>query len=89
MIALAAIAEHRDEIERAAGLLGAADGLLEQMGASLKPYERDLHQHTTEALRARLGPRFDEITARARSLPLAEVLARGDATTKSPPKSSP
>lgn len=76
LVALAALAERGGAAERGAALLGAADRLLEGMGATLKPYERRLYEQTSRAL----GSRLDEetltaLTARGRELALEEALA--------------
>ncbi|CAN5125094.1 hypothetical protein BH20ACT24_BH20ACT24_08120 [soil metagenome] len=50
----AAVAAAADP-ERAAILLGAAEMLMGDLGAALKPFERQLHEETVAALRASLG----------------------------------
>ncbi len=51
----AAIAAAEGDPARAGLLLGAAERLLEDMGASLKPFERQLHQETRGSVLERLG----------------------------------
>jgi tetratricopeptide (TPR) repeat protein len=76
LVALAALAERRGEADRAALLLGAADRLLEEMEASFKPYERDLHERTTRALLQRLREdELAELALRGRQLGAEELLA--------------
>ena len=63
-------------------LLGAAQSLLEQMGASLKPFERRLHDSTREQAAALCGhAAFGALTEQgaAMALPEAVELARGAA----------
>jgi predicted ATPase/DNA-binding SARP family transcriptional activator len=55
LIGLAAVATIRDEDARAAELLGAAERMLEEAGASLDSIERRVHAGTRETLRDRLG----------------------------------
>ena len=70
-----ALAERGDDPERGAQLLGAAERLLEGMGAILKPYERRLHERTEEAIGSRLGEeRLAALRASGRELALEEDL---------------
>jgi predicted ATPase len=66
----AAIAAAESEPERAGLLLGAAETLLEDMGASLKPFERQLHEETLALVLASLG-----------DAGLADTASRGAALT--------
>jgi non-specific serine/threonine protein kinase len=50
LVGMAALAAARGEGERAARLLGAADGLLAQIGGQYKPFERRLHDDTEVSL---------------------------------------
>lgn len=50
----AAFAAAEGDAERAARLIGAAGKLLEDMGAALKPFERQLHDQTVAFVRANL-----------------------------------
>ena len=68
LVGLAALVERRGEPERAALLLGAADRLLGNMGASFKPYEHRLHERVSTALHQTLGAET-----------LARLLAEGSA----------
>jgi len=56
LVGLAALAERGGDLEQAALLLGAADGLLDAMGASFKPYEQSLHRRVGAALADALDP---------------------------------
>jgi predicted ATPase len=77
LVALAALAERGGDPERGGELLGAAERLLEGMGAILKPYERRLHERTEEAIGARLGEeRLDALRESGRELGPQAVLAR-------------
>ncbi len=55
LIALAAIAARTDQMHDAALTLGFATALLERIGATMKPFESSLHEHTRLALGAALG----------------------------------
>ncbi len=55
---LAVVAGKREEAERSARLSGAAEGLLEAVGATVYNYyrpDRSLYEHTVSAMRSRLG----------------------------------
>jgi hypothetical protein len=57
-------------------LLGVADGLLTQMGAEFKPFERRLHDATEEHARELCGPVvYAEARERGASMPLTAALA--------------
>ena len=72
---LAAVAARERDGERASVLLGAAGGLLAQMGADFKPFERRLHE-TTERQAETLGGPAEHTAARERgaALGLAEAV---------------
>ncbi len=77
LVGLAALAERRGDAERAALLLGAADRLLDAMGASFKPYEQRLHERVSHALVATLGAeRLATVLADGRALDSASLLAQ-------------
>ena len=72
---LASVAAREGEGERAATLLGVSGGLLRQMGADFKPFERQLHEATHSRAQALCGPEeFGELMARGESMPLAVTL---------------
>jgi predicted ATPase/class 3 adenylate cyclase len=66
----AAIAAAEGQPERAGLLLGSAQALLGDMGAALKPFERQLHDETTASVLERLG-----------EAGLADTASRGAALT--------
>lgn len=71
---LASVAAEEGDGERAAVLLGVASGLLRQIGADFKPFERQLHEATEAQAQALCGP--DECaTARARGEAMALAAA--------------
>ncbi|MEO9176336.1 MAG: tetratricopeptide repeat protein, partial [Gaiellales bacterium] len=53
LLGLAAVDAHHERIESGRRLLATAEGLLRDMGASLKPFEAELHGHTRRALDVR------------------------------------
>jgi predicted ATPase len=55
LLGLAAIALEGGDARRAASLLGAADGLTEQVAASLEPVEQRVRARTEEATRVEMG----------------------------------
>jgi predicted ATPase/DNA-binding SARP family transcriptional activator len=55
LIALAAIASRTNQMHHAALTLGFATALLKRIGATMKPFESSLHEHTRLALGAALG----------------------------------
>jgi len=72
---LASVAALEGEGERAATLLGVSGGLLRQMGADFKPFERQLHEATHSRAQALCGlEEFGELMARGESMPLAVTL---------------
>jgi predicted ATPase/DNA-binding SARP family transcriptional activator len=72
---LAGLAAAAGEGERAALLLGAADALLDEMGAAFKPFERQLHDATEKQARALCGDEiFAEATRRGAGMALSEAL---------------
>ena len=72
---LASVAAREGEGERAATLLGVSGGLLRQMGADFKPFERQLHEATHSRAQALCGlEEFGELMARGESMPLAVTL---------------
>jgi predicted ATPase/DNA-binding SARP family transcriptional activator len=69
---LASVAAREGEGERAATLLGVSGGLLRQMGADFKPFERQLHEATRSRAQELCGlEEYGELIARGESLPLA------------------
>jgi predicted ATPase/DNA-binding SARP family transcriptional activator len=72
---IGALAAARGHGERAARLLGAADGLLQAMGADHKPYERSLRDRTDAATESALGAEATGAAlAEGRSLPLSDAI---------------
>jgi predicted ATPase/DNA-binding SARP family transcriptional activator len=76
---LAGLAAATGRGERAALLLGAAESLLGQMGATFKPFERRLHETTVERAAALCDGSFGELVERGARLSLAEAVERGRA----------
>jgi predicted ATPase/DNA-binding SARP family transcriptional activator len=77
LVGLAALAERHEAPEQAALLLGAADGLLDAMGASFKPYEQSLHRRVGAALADALEPAaLEQVRADGRALDTAGLLDR-------------
>jgi predicted ATPase/DNA-binding SARP family transcriptional activator len=66
LVGVAAVAERSGDVHGAGALLGAADALLERMGAALSPYERLLHSRTTSAVRATLAEDADRVWSEGR-----------------------
>jgi predicted ATPase/DNA-binding SARP family transcriptional activator len=77
LVGLAALAERRGEPGEAAHLLGAADGLLDSMGASFKPYEQSLHRRVGTELTGALDPAaLERALADGRALDATSLLDR-------------
>jgi predicted ATPase/DNA-binding XRE family transcriptional regulator len=76
---LAVVAGKREEAERSARLSGAAEGLLEAVGAAVYNYyqpDRSLYQRTVSATRSRLGEEaFEEARAEGRSMTFEQAVA--------------
>ncbi len=73
---------------KAARLLGAAVAMLERMGATFKPFERQLHDVTAEAARSLVGPAvFESERSRGAGLTLEEAIevARAGSGAGDPP----
>ncbi len=76
LVGLAAVATQRGDPLRGAIVLGAADGLLEGMGALMKPFERGLQGRTLAAIRERLdATTLEEAWTSGRGLALDEAVA--------------
>jgi len=76
LLARASVVSRTERFEEAALLLGAAESVLREMDAVLKPYERSLHAATTSALVEALGVGdFARHLARGNELPLADAVA--------------
>lgn len=74
---VAAVAAVGGDGEDAAVLLGAAGALLDQMGASFKPFERQLHDATESSARRLCGAaRYTAAAATGATLELSEALDR-------------
>jgi non-specific serine/threonine protein kinase len=72
---LAAVAAAEGNGERASLLLGAAGGLLQQMGADFKPFERKLHEATEARARGLAGDTGHAAAlGRGAALPLADAV---------------
>ena len=74
LVGVAAVAERDGDMHVAGALLGAADTLLETMGAALAPYERRLHSRTTLAVRATLAEDADRVWSEGRERRPEQVL---------------
>ncbi len=75
---LAVEAGEREEAERSARLSGAAEGLLEAVGAAVYNYyqsDRSLYEHTISATRSRLGEAaFEEARERGRKMTFEQAV---------------
>ena len=73
--AVSELAAAADATERAAQLLGAADGLLDETGVVFDTDERETYEQTVESLSARLGTKtFDAKRAEGRALALERAI---------------
>jgi hypothetical protein len=87
-MALAAIAQSRGEHNRAATLIGAADGLLSSANASLPPVERRLQKRIIAAASQRLAPEtLDALLGEAKRLNFDEIM-RITTTARNSPRSA-
>jgi predicted ATPase/DNA-binding SARP family transcriptional activator/Tfp pilus assembly protein PilF len=76
LLAQGSLLARRGDHHRAALLVGAAESVLHQIDASLKPYERALHAATAQALEESLGTEaFSDARSRGSALPLADAIA--------------
>jgi len=76
LVGLAAVATQSGDPARGAVVLGAADALLEGMGALMKPFERGLQGRTLAAIRERLDSEsFEAAWAHGRGLPVDQAVA--------------
>ena len=76
LVGLAAVATQGGDPDRGAAVLGAADALLEGMGALMKPFERGLQGRTLASIRKRLdAASLDEAWARGRGLAIEQAVA--------------
>ena len=72
---LARVAVVQESHDRSARLLGAAEGLREEIGASLPPADHDQHEGTVTTLRAELGEElFAAAWAEGRAMSLEEAV---------------
>ena len=85
---LATVAESRGQAERAARLIGAAEGLHEAVGVPVYVYyeaHRSPYERTAAAVRSRLGePAFEAARAEGRAMSAKAAVAyapRGDGAT--------
>jgi tetratricopeptide (TPR) repeat protein len=79
---LAAVAEQAGDAQRAATLLGAADGIRRTLGAKVWAIDRENHAETSGRIRARLDDDTYRQTAdRGAGLALDEILETADALT--------
>jgi hypothetical protein len=73
------VAGKREEAERSARLSGAAEGLLEAVGAAVYNYyqpDRSLYERTVAAVRSRLGDAvFEEARERGREMTFEQAVA--------------
>ena len=76
---LEVVAGKREEAERSARLSGAAEGLLEAVGAAVYNYyqpDRSLYERTVSAIRSRLGEAaFEAAQAEGRSMTFEKAVA--------------
>ena len=72
---LAAVAADRGETERAATLIGAAEGMIEAQGAAWPPDERVHYERTVETLTARDAEVFERMRAAGRAMSSAAAIA--------------
>jgi len=76
LVGLAAVATQRGDPARGAVVLGAADALLEGMGALMKPFERGLQARTLAAIRERLDAvSLEAAWAHGRGLAVEQAVA--------------
>ncbi len=76
LLGLGAVAAGRGDGSRAARLIGAADAVLEAIGADLEPYEAGLRERALREVRERLGEvRFERSLAAGRSTSIEEARA--------------
>jgi hypothetical protein len=72
-------AEQREKVEHSVRLLGAAERLLEEAGASVYNYYkpgRSLYERTTANVRSRLGEEaFEEARAQGRAMTFEQAVA--------------
>lgn len=72
---LASLAAEAGDGERAATLLGAAGALLERMGATFKPFERQLHDATAERAQSLCGvAAYGAASVKGAALPLDQAV---------------
>ena len=84
LVGLAAVATRTGDPDRGAVLLGAADALLEGMGALMKPFERGLQARTLATIREALDdPRIADAWARGRALTIEQAVAHAVAASAS------
>lgn len=88
---LAVVAGKREEAERSAQLSGAAEGLLEAVGAAVYNYyqpDRSLYKRTVSATRSRLGEAaFEAAQAEGRSMTFEQAVAYALSAEEAPPTS--
>ena len=66
-------------------MLGAAERVLEAMGAEMKPYERALHERTVAALRDRLGEEtFSEMRSKGSDASVDDTIGSARVIASSP-----
>jgi predicted ATPase/DNA-binding SARP family transcriptional activator len=85
LLGIAGVASVAGDGERAAMLLGAAEALLDAMGAAFKPFERRLHDTTTEQARDACGAdAFEDARRRGAALELDEAITLATAAAAAP-----
>jgi hypothetical protein len=86
LVGLAAVAAAEGEPERAARLLGAAQGLLDALGAAMRPIDCTLRERTDAAARADLpASTFEAAWSEGRAMALEQAVAY--ALDRTPPES--
>ena len=76
LIALAAVAAGTERLRDATVVLGFADALLERIGATIKPFERQLHDATVERLSSAFGRHeLDELLATGARMSSTDAVA--------------
>ena len=73
--ALAAVAVERGQHEYAATLVGAAEAMMEDVGADWPPDERPHYERTVTALAQAMGDSFERVRGDGRALPPSEAVA--------------
>ena len=82
--ALGEVAYALGDPDRSARLIGAAEGLFDELGVPMQDDERETHARTVEALGETLGEAaFEAARAEGRGLPLEDAIASALADDRS------